>query len=161
MPYDDKTIEDLERDRWQDKKVDRRDAVGMVAEKRAPALRWWPRVAAHIPSDCRLSDLEAELEQFTVNVRGAPEPVRPAHLANERAQLSRDLRSANMVARSPAPIRSKPSAVPANDGLRPDKRNRAQDGGKPVIKPDKQKPIGIVEVRSFRGPPAKHIDLLP
>ena len=32
MPYDDKTIEDSERDRWQDKKVDRRDAVGMVAQ---------------------------------------------------------------------------------------------------------------------------------
>ena len=68
MPYDDKTIEDLERDRWQDKKVDRRDAVGMVAEKRPPALRWWPRVAAHIPSNRRLSDLQAELEQLTVNV---------------------------------------------------------------------------------------------
>ena len=26
MPYDDKTIEDPERDRWKDKKVDRRDA---------------------------------------------------------------------------------------------------------------------------------------
>jgi hypothetical protein len=45
MPYDDKTIEDPERDRWKDKKVDRRDAVGMVAQKRAPALRWWPRLA--------------------------------------------------------------------------------------------------------------------
>ena len=161
MPYDDKTIEDLERDRWQDKKVDRRDAVGMVAQKRAPALRWWPRAAAHIPSDCRLSDLEAELEQLTMNVWGAPERVRAAHLANERAQLSRDLRSANMVARPPAPIRPKPSTVPANDRFRPDNRNRAQDGGKPVIKPNKQKTIGIVEMRSLRCPPAKHIDLLP
>src|ERR1017187_9511446 len=161
MPYDDKTIEDPERDRWKDKKVDRRDAIGMVAQKRAPALRWWPRVAAHIPSDCRLSDLEAELEQFTMNVWGAPERVRPAHLANERAQLSRDLRSAYMVARSPAPIRPKPSAVPANDRFRPDNRNRAQDGGEPVIKPNKQKTIGIVEVQSFRCPPVKHIDLLP
>jgi hypothetical protein len=52
-------------------------------------------------------------------------------LANERAQLRRDLQSANRVARSPAPIRSKPSAVPANDGLRPDNRNRAKDGGEP------------------------------
>jgi hypothetical protein len=41
MPYDDKTMEDPERDRWQDKKVNRRDAVRMVAEKRTPALRWW------------------------------------------------------------------------------------------------------------------------
>ena len=161
MAYDDKTIEDLERDRWQDKEVDRRDAVGMVAEKRPPALRRWPRVAAHIPSDRRLGDLEAELEQLTMNAWRAPKRVRTAHLANERAQLSRDLRSANTVARSPAPIRPKPSTVPANDRLRPDNRNRAKDGGKPAIEPNKQKTIGIVEVRSLRRPPAKHIDLLP
>ena len=42
VSYDDKTIEDPKRDRWKDKKVDRCDAVGMVAQKRAPALRWWP-----------------------------------------------------------------------------------------------------------------------
>ena len=83
MPYDDKTIEDLERDRWQDKKIDRRDAVGMVAQKRAPALRRWPRATAHIPSDRRLSDLEAELEQLTMNAWSAPQRVRTAHLANE------------------------------------------------------------------------------
>src|ERR1039457_3743354 len=116
----------------------------MVAQKRAPALRWRPRVAAHIPSDCRLSDLEAELEQFTMNVWGASEMVGATHLANERAQLSRDLRSANTVARPPAPIRSEAGAVPANDRLRPDNRNRAQDAGKPAIEPNKQKSIGIV-----------------
>jgi hypothetical protein len=85
MTQNDKAIEDLERNRRHDKKVDRCDAISMVAEKRAPTLRWWPRGAAHIPSDCRLSDLEAELEQLTVNVWGAPELIRPAHLANKRA----------------------------------------------------------------------------
>jgi hypothetical protein len=44
-----------------------------------------------------------------VNTRCAPKCVRAAHLANERAQLSRDLRSANTVAGSPAPIRPKPA----------------------------------------------------
>src|SRR5664279_4404506 len=115
MPYDDKTIEDSERDRRKDKKVDRRDAVDMVAQKRAPTLRWWPRRAAHIPSDCRLNDLEAELEQFPMNAWRAPERVRAAHLANERAQLSRGLRSANTVARSPAPIRSKACLLYTSD----------------------------------------------
>src|ERR1035437_9483449 len=67
--------------------------------------------------------------------------VRPAHLANERAQLSRDLRSANMVARSPVPIRSKPSTVPANDRFRPDNRNGANDGGEPVIKPNRKRSV--------------------
>lgn len=38
---------------------------------------------------------------------------------------------------------------------------KKRDGGKPAIEPNKQKTIGIVEVRSFRRPSAKHIDLLP
>src|SRR5450631_2465340 len=66
-----------------------------------------------------------------------------------------------MVARSPAPIRSKPSSVPANDGFWPDNRNRAKDGREPAIEPNKQKTIGIVEVRPFRRPSSEHIDLLP
>ena len=105
MAYDDKTIEGLERDRWQDEEIDRRDAVGVVPEKRPPALGRWPPAAAHIPSDRRLGDLEAELEQLTMNAWGAPQRIRTAHLANERTQLGRDLRSANRVARSPAPTR--------------------------------------------------------
>jgi hypothetical protein len=62
VPYDNETIENLESDCWQDKKVDRGDAVGMVAEKRPPALRRWLPAAAHIPSNRRLSDIEAKLE---------------------------------------------------------------------------------------------------
>src|ERR1700731_3389093 len=161
VAHNDQTIQTLECDRRQDKEVDRRDAVGVIAEKRPPALRRWPRVAAHVPSDRRLGDLEAELEQLTMNTRRAPKCVRTAHLANERAQLSRDLRSANTVARSPAPISPKPSTVPANDGLRPDNRNHLKDGRKPATEPNKEKTIRIVEVRSLWRSPAKHIDLLP
>src|SRR6201987_1584579 len=94
VAHNDKTIQNFECDRRQDKEVDRRDAaVDVIAEKRPPALRRWPRVAAHVPSDRRLGDLEAELEQLTMNTRRARKCVRTAHLANERAQLSRDLRS--------------------------------------------------------------------
>ena len=91
MSHDNKTIENLERDRWQDKKVDRCNAVAMVAEKRPPALRRWPRAAAHIPSDCRLSDIEAELEQFTMNAWCAPERVRAAHFGRATTVPSRRL----------------------------------------------------------------------
>src|ERR1019366_2635369 len=59
MLYDDKTIEDSKRDRWKDKKVDRCDAVSMVAQKRPPALRRGSRATAHVPSDRRLGDIEA------------------------------------------------------------------------------------------------------
>jgi hypothetical protein len=104
VAHNDKTIQNLECDRRQGKEVDRRDVVEVIAEKRPPALRRWPRVAAHVPSDRRLGDLEAELEQLTMNTRCVPKCVRTAHLANQRAQLSRDLRSASTVAGSPAPI---------------------------------------------------------
>jgi hypothetical protein len=87
VAHNDKTIQNLESDRRQDKEVDRRDAVGVIAEKRPPALRRWPRVAAHVPSDRRLRDLEAELEQLSMNTRRAPKCVRAAHLANEREGL--------------------------------------------------------------------------
>src|ERR1019366_2133634 len=88
-------------------------------------------------------------------------PLPPKKWSGRGRPPSRDPRSANMVARSPAPICSKPSAVPENDGLGPDNRNRAKDGGEPAIEPNKQKTISIFEVRLFRCPPAKHIDLLP
>jgi hypothetical protein len=51
--------------------------------------------------------------------------------------------------------------VPANDCFWPDDRDRAQDGGKPVIEPNEQKTIGIVQIWSLWQPPAKHVDLLP
>src|SRR6201981_3596676 len=149
----------LFRDRWVLDTLDNTEFG--IAEKRPPALRRWPRVAAHVPSARRPPHLEAELEQLSMNTRRAPKCVRAAHLANERAQLSRYLRSANTVAGSPAPKRPKPSTVPANDSLRPDDHKHIKDGRKPAIEPNKQKTIGIVEVRSLRRSPAKHIDLLP
>src|SRR6202022_4840920 len=72
MAHNDKTIQNLECDRRQDKEVDRRDAVDVIAEKRSPALRRWPRGAAHVPSDRRLGDPNAELGQPPANRRSAP-----------------------------------------------------------------------------------------
>jgi hypothetical protein len=161
VPNDNEAIEDLESDCWQDEEVDRCDAVGMVAEKRPPALRGWPSAAAHISSDRRLRDLEAELEQFTMNAWCAPQRVRAAHIANERAQLGRNLRSSRRVSGSPAPIRPKATPVPADDRFRSDDRNRAQDGREPVIEPNEQKTIGIVQSWSLWHPSPKNVDLLP
>jgi len=46
---------ELECDRRQDKEVDRRDAVDMIAEKRPPVLRRWHE-RRHVPNDRRLGD---------------------------------------------------------------------------------------------------------
>jgi hypothetical protein len=151
MTQDDKTIEDLERDRRQNKEVNRRDAVGVVPEKRPPALRRWPPTLAHVASDCRLGDLQAELKQLTMNAWRTSQRVGTAHLPNKLAQLSRDLRPANTVAGSPPPIGPKAGAVPADDGLRPDNRNRLKDGRKPAIEPS-EKPRAIPGAPGRGGP---------
>ena len=98
MAKNDKTIEGLERNRRQHEEVNCRDAVGVIPEKRPPALGWRPRTTAQTPGDRRLGDLETKLEQLTMNVWRAPKWVGTAHLANELAQFGRDLWSANTIA---------------------------------------------------------------
>src|SRR5258708_9948446 len=78
VAHNDKTIQNLECDRRQDKEVDRPDAVDVIAEKRPPALRRWPRVAAHVPSDRPPGALEAELEPLTLPTRCPPRWASPS-----------------------------------------------------------------------------------
>ena len=57
--------------------------------KRSPTLRRGPRAAAHIPSDRRMSDLEAKLEQFTMNVWRAPDCGYAGDMRRRKRQPSR------------------------------------------------------------------------
>src|ERR1035437_2540307 len=136
---DDKAINFLERDRWQDKQVDRRNAIRMIVQKGPPALRRRQPAASHIPSNRRLSDLEAELEKLTMNAWRAPEMVGATHLANGRAQLSRDIRAANTVARPQAQYTRNPARCHRMivSGLTIAIAPRME--GKPAIEPNKQK----------------------
>jgi len=96
-----------------------------------------------------------------VDTRRSPQWVRPAHFANKGAQLTWDPRSADAIARSPAPIGPKASTVPANDRLRPDDRKGACGRGEPAIEANKQKAIDICQSRPLWHPSTKHVDLLP
>jgi hypothetical protein len=49
VAQNDETIENLKRNRRQDKQIDRRDAVDVILEKRPPSLRQWPRTTAQDP----------------------------------------------------------------------------------------------------------------
>ena len=60
----------------------------------------------------------------------------------------------------PAPVRPEPGAMPADDRLRPENCNRAEDGGQPTIEPNEQKAIAIAELWSLRYLPTKHVELL-
>src|SRR3954447_8125493 len=93
--------------------------VRMITQERSPRLRRRPAMADHVLGDRGLSDLKPELEQFTVDAGRTPEPVLPAHLPNEFAQVAADLGASRPPARLPTPVGSKPCSVPAQDRVRP------------------------------------------
>src|ERR1700720_3534112 len=73
---------------WNHAEIDRSDGVCMVAQECSPSLRWRPPAPDHILRNRRLGDLEPELEQFTMDARGAPQWVLLAHPLDEFAKLT-------------------------------------------------------------------------
>src|SRR5713226_8777574 len=90
VPHDQQSIEQAKRDRRHDEQIHRRDAVGMVMKKRLPALRRWSSSLHHILGHARLADIDAKLEQLSVDSRRSPQWIGNAHLADELAYLRWD-----------------------------------------------------------------------
>jgi len=76
------------------------------------------RGAGLVLGNRRLGDLEPELEQFTMDARGAPQWVLPAHPLDEFAQLTVNSGPPRPTVRFPAPIGAKPGAMPSQDRAR-------------------------------------------
>src|ERR1700731_1301816 len=77
------------------------------------------------PGHAGLSDIDAELEEFSMDPRRSPQRIGNAHLADKLAYLSRYSWSAPTAPRLPPPVRSEPGAVPFNHGLRLHDRHRS------------------------------------
>src|SRR5258707_3535075 len=90
VPHDQQSIEQAKRDRRHDEQIHRRDAVGMVMKERLPALRRWASSFDHILGHARLSDVDAELEQLSVDPRRSPWRVGNANLSDQLAYLQRN-----------------------------------------------------------------------
>jgi hypothetical protein len=122
MAEQDEPVEQPERDRRDDEQVDRGNPVGVVAKKSPPALarRTSPR---------------------------APQRVGKADLMNEISNVLADRRTPCPTLRPPAPIGSKPRAMPAYDRLGPQDCERAQHARPQSIEPDEQQPITARQAR--------------
>jgi hypothetical protein len=95
-----------------------------------------------------------------MDARGAPKWIGQAHLANELADVQRNLRPASARPRSQAPIGPKGQTVPADhrvwrDNLQCRKRCRNQPR-----QPNEQHAIDVVEGRFLRRLAPEHIDLM-
>src|SRR4029453_994564 len=90
----------------------------MVVQECPPRLRWRPSAPDHVFGDRRLGNLEPELEQFTMDARGAPQWVLLAHPLDEFAQLTANSGPPWPTARFPTPIGPKPRSMPPQDRVR-------------------------------------------
>src|SRR6202030_4271245 len=104
VPHDQQSIEQAKRDCRHDKQIHRRDAVGIIADKGSPALRRRVSSLDHVFGDAGLSDIDAELEEFSLDSRRSPQRVGNAHLADKLAYLQRNCWPATPRFRFPSPI---------------------------------------------------------
>src|SRR5262249_58692225 len=119
------------------------DVRGVVAEKGAPSLTWWPRSLDHVFGHRRLVDFKAELKQFAVDARRSPQWVLDTHSPDQCAQLRVNLRPPAKRARFPTPVPTKAGPMPKDERLWTDDRDHLQDRRKPSIQLDKEQAIAV------------------
>src|ERR1700732_3303572 len=160
MPHNQQAVEQTKRDCRYDEQIHRGDAVGMIAKERPPALGWRVSSLGHVLGHAGLSDIDAELEEFSMAPRRSPQRIANAHLADKFAYLRRYSWSATTEPRLPPPVRSEPSAVPFNHGLRLHDRQGAQHLRSHTICVGAYQTVHHLERRPFRRFSPQHIKLM-
>src|ERR1700723_403727 len=104
VPDDQQSIEQAKRDCRHDEHIHRSDPVGVVPEDRPRALgqRVWS--ADHVLGLAGLSDIDAKLEEFSMDPRRSPQRIGNARLADKLAYLQRNCWPATPRFRFPSPI---------------------------------------------------------
>src|SRR5262249_21176928 len=108
-----------------------------------------------------LSDLDAELKQLAVYPRRAPKRICDAHLADQAANVHRYRRPTTERPRLPAPIGSKPSAMPTKQRRWANDFQGVQQHGRQPLEPDKQQPVEVAESHSLGGTAPQNVELMP
>ena len=115
----------------------------------------------YVLGDCRLRDIDPELEQFAVDARRTPQPIGQAHLPDQAADFPWYPRPTTTTARLPAPIQPEALPMPSDDGLRLDNRHSVQHRGKQAIEPDEEQSFRHGQTRLRGHAPTKRIQLMP
>jgi hypothetical protein len=109
-------VKDLKTDREHREEVDGHQLLGVILQKCAPSLRRRLTAAHHVFADTALTDVDTELEQFTVDAWCAPTGILPAHLADQISDLARNEWSSGLSApHIPGPEQSKSGTMPGKD----------------------------------------------
>src|ERR1700724_3123773 len=132
----------------------------MIAKERPPTLGWRVSSLGHVLGHAGLSDIDAELEEFSMDPRRSPQRIGNAHLADKLAYLRRYSWSATTAPRLPPPVRSEPGAGPSNHGLRLQDRQGAEHLRSQTIQAGEYQTVQHPERRPFRRLPPQHVKLM-
>jgi hypothetical protein len=124
--------QDAKRRGWYGEKIDCDDVAQVVVEKSPPGLRWRLASPGYQPRNGSLGDFNAELLQFAMDSRRAPQRVGLRHLFDQRSELGCDCRPPGaLLPRQTSPIETESLAMPCHNGLRFNNRFRMQWPGGP------------------------------
>ena len=108
-------VQDLQTDRRHNEEGERYQRLQVIVDERSPGLRGRLAAPDHVFADAGLTNVDAEFEQFAVNMRRAPEWIFAAQHADQLANLVRYRRAARLaVANLPTPEQAEALAMPAN-----------------------------------------------
>src|SRR6266478_5019646 len=118
MQQDDEHVEHTEGRCRHYEEVDRSKIGDVILKEGSPSLRGRLRATRHETGNGPLGNLEAELEQLTMNARGTPERIGVRHGADEVRKLRADRRSTRSPPSGlPGPESAKALPMPPNYGL--------------------------------------------
>ena len=103
--------------------------------------------AKHVSRNCRLGDLNAEFQKFSMYSRRTPERVRQAHFSHELSSLLVNSR-ASVPTAFPAPVVTKSLPMPADNCIRPHNMQDTRPVRLKLAQYDPEQSVRIAQARS-------------
>src|SRR5213592_3469104 len=98
--------------------IDRNQVPDVIGQKRPPGLRGRAAPLREQPRDGAFGHIDAELQELTMDSRGAPERVRGGQACNEGLDLGGDGRATpDRPGGEPGPVRAEAAPLPSQDGV--------------------------------------------
>jgi len=112
-----KHVQHLESERRRGKEVDGNQALDVIVQEGTPGLRGRLAVPRHVLGHAGLTNLDAQFQQFPVDVGGAPQRVLTAHPADQIADLAGNGGPTHAAMPNlPGPEKAKSLAMPGDRG---------------------------------------------
>jgi hypothetical protein len=132
----------------------------MITKEGLPSLRWPTLPRHHVFRNRGLGNVDADLEQLTMDLGSAPERILKTHSSDKVAHLFPDPRSATERTRLPSPVSGEAHSVPTHNSFGPDDGYGIKNARKATIEPNEQGAVDPAQIQSTWCALSKHVQLM-